>query len=82
MNISRFNRYDLYAHSRVGMSCLVPLLTCGSETVFFHDRLYMKLTGHTLKGFGILKMFTYMIVSSVNGRLLVMWPRGNHNNLD
>jgi hypothetical protein len=29
-----------------------------SETISEHDRLYMNLTGHKLKGFGTLKSFS------------------------
>jgi hypothetical protein len=58
------------------MPCLVPLLTCGSEKVSIHDHLYMNLTGHTLKGFG---MLAYMIVCSASGRLLVICPRAHHH---
>jgi hypothetical protein len=52
------------------------------EMISKDSRLYMNLTGHTLKGFRIFKKLAYMIVSSASGRLLVMCPRGNHNNSD
>jgi hypothetical protein len=56
----------------------VPLLTCDSEMVSIHDHLHMNLTGHTLKGFG---MLAYMIVSSASGRLLVICPRAHHHTM-
>jgi hypothetical protein len=33
----------------------VPLLTCDSEMISDHDHLHMNLTGHILKGFGMLE---------------------------
>jgi hypothetical protein len=54
VNVSRFSRYDLYVHLGVSMSFLVPMPTC-VENIPEHSRLYMSLTGHTLKGFGTLK---------------------------
>jgi hypothetical protein len=56
----------------------VPLLTCDSEMVSIHDHLHMNLTGHTLKGFG---MLAYMIVSCASGRLLVICQRAHHHNM-
>jgi hypothetical protein len=52
-----------------------------SEMISEYGRLYMNLMGHTLKGFGTLKL-AHIIVSSASRRMLVMCPKDNHDNSD